>query len=149
VYAKQYKNGCVTIYLYVDDMLIIGTNIDVISQMKRMLNSSIDMKDLGVVDVILRIKIHRNSERYILSQSPYIEKVDRKLEHYEDRPMVSPFDPSTNLKRNQGDSVSQLEYTQVLGNLMYIMNCTRLDIVYTVSRLSRYSQIWVKITGMH
>ncbi|KAJ9556753.1 hypothetical protein OSB04_011367 [Centaurea solstitialis] len=139
VYVKQYKNACVIICLYVDDMLIMGTNLDVINQTKRMLNSSFDMKDLGRADVILGIKIHQNSEGYILSQSHYIEKVLKKFGHYEDRPVVTPFDPSTNLKKNQGDSVAQLEYTQVLGSLMYIMNCIRPDIAYTVSRLSRYS----------
>ncbi|KAJ9567517.1 hypothetical protein OSB04_003483 [Centaurea solstitialis] len=139
VYVKQYKNTCVIICLYVDDMLIMGTNLDVINQTKTMLNSSFDMKDLGRADVILGIKIHQNSEGYILSQSHYIEKVLKKFGHYEDRPVVTPFDPSTSLKKNQGDSVAQLEYTQVLGSLMYIMNCTRPDIAYTVSKLSRYS----------
>ncbi|KAJ9539459.1 LOW QUALITY PROTEIN: hypothetical protein OSB04_032192 [Centaurea solstitialis] len=139
IYVKQYKNACVIICFYMDDMLIMGTNLYVINQTKRMLSSSFDMKDLGVADVILGIKIHQNSEGYILSQSHYIEKVLKKFGHYEDRSVVTPFDPSTNLKKNQGDSIAKIEYTQVLGSLMYIMNCTRPDISYTVNRLSRYS----------
>ncbi|KAJ9546855.1 hypothetical protein OSB04_019398 [Centaurea solstitialis] len=59
-----------------------------------------------------------------------------KGQENKDRPVVTPFDPSTNLKKNQGDSVAQLEYTQVLGSLMYIMNCTRPDIAYTISNNS-------------
>ncbi|KAL6204788.1 hypothetical protein ACLB2K_022055 [Fragaria x ananassa] len=87
----------------------------------------------------LGIRVQRNSDGYILTQSHYVEKVLRKFGHYEDKPVVTPFDPSTHLKKNQGDSVSQLEYTQVLGSLMYIMNCTRPDLAYSLSRLSRYS----------
>ena len=36
--------------LYVDDILIFGTNIDVINDVKSFLSKSFDMKDLGEVD---------------------------------------------------------------------------------------------------
>ncbi|GJW05862.1 hypothetical protein Tco_1568285 [Tanacetum coccineum] len=52
--------------------------------------------------------------------------------------VVTPFDPKVQLKNNKGQSVSQLHYTQVVGSLMYIMNYTRPDLTYSVSRLSRY-----------
>ncbi|GJZ86069.1 hypothetical protein Tco_0657679 [Tanacetum coccineum] len=104
-----------------------------------MLYSSFDMKDIGEADVILGIKIQKNSNEYILTQSHYIEKTLKKFGHYDDRPVVTPFDPKVQLKKNKGQSVSQLHYTQVLGSLMYIMNCTRPDLAYSVSRLSRYS----------
>jgi hypothetical protein len=41
--------------LYVDDILIFGTNIYVIIEVKFFLSKSFDMKDLGEVDVILNI----------------------------------------------------------------------------------------------
>ena len=37
---------------YIDDMLILGTNIEVIKSTKRMLSNNFDMEDLGVADVI-------------------------------------------------------------------------------------------------
>ena len=65
--------------LYVDDMLIIDSNNDIIKATKRMLTSKFDMKDLGVADVILGIKISRKSNGLILSQSHYIKKVLEKF----------------------------------------------------------------------
>ena len=65
--------------LYVDDMLIIDSNNDIIKATKRMLTSKFDMKDLGVVDVILGIKISRKSNGLVLSQSHYIKKVLEKF----------------------------------------------------------------------
>ncbi|GKA50433.1 hypothetical protein Tco_0743506 [Tanacetum coccineum] len=47
-----------------------------------MLHSSFDMKDIGVADVILDIRIQKNSNRYILTQSLYIEKTLKKCGHY-------------------------------------------------------------------
>ncbi|GKC36307.1 BRCT domain-containing protein [Tanacetum coccineum] len=104
-----------------------------------MLHSLFEMKDIGKADVILGIRIQKNSNGYILTQSHYIEKILKKFGHYDDRPVVTPFDPKVQLKKNKGQSVSQLQYTQVLGSLMYTMNYTRPYLVYSVSRLSQYS----------
>ena len=51
----------------------------------------------------------------------------------------TPLYVSFTLQKNEGESDSQLEYTRVLGCLMYIMNCTRPDIACTISKLSRYT----------
>ena len=34
--------------------------------------------------------------------------------------------------------MSQVEYSRVIGCIMYLMSCKRLDIAYAVNRLSRY-----------
>ena len=49
------------------------------------------------------------------------------------------MDASLHLSKNKGDSVSQLEYFRIIGSLMYLMNCKRPNIVYTVSKLSRFT----------
>ena len=54
--------------------------------------------------------------------------------------MSTPYDPSSQLKKNKKHSVAQIEYAQIIGSLMYLMNYTRLDIAYAVGRLSRYTQ---------
>ncbi|GJY06238.1 peroxidase 72 [Tanacetum coccineum] len=86
-----------------------------------MLHSAFDMKDMGQVDVILGIRIQKNSNGYILTQSHYIEKTLKKFRHYDDRPVVTPFDPKAQLKKNKGQSISQLQYTQVLRSLISTM----------------------------
>ena len=57
-----------------DDILIIGSDDNMIKFTKKMLNLRFDMKDMGLVDVILGIKITRISDRLILSQSHYVKK---------------------------------------------------------------------------
>ena len=51
----------------------------------------------------------------------------------------TPLDVNFALQKNEGESDSQLEYTRVLGCLMYIMNCTRPDIAFVISKLSWYT----------
>ena len=52
------KKFCVLICLFVDDMLIMGTNKDVINSTKKILNSFFDMKDMSLANVILGIQIN-------------------------------------------------------------------------------------------
>ena len=56
VYNKFSGDSGVTICLYVDDMLILETDMDVIKSTKNILSSNFDMKDLREADVILGIK---------------------------------------------------------------------------------------------
>ncbi|KAL8156771.1 hypothetical protein AgCh_001759 [Apium graveolens] len=139
VYSKFDQFGCVIICLYVDDMLIFGTNIDVVNTSKAFLSSCFDMKDLGEADVILGIKITRNSYGLSLNQSHYVEKILKKFNQFDCTPVKTPYDPSIHLKKNKGHSVSQEGYAKIIGSVMFLMNHTRPDIVYAVSRLSRYT----------
>ena len=43
------------------------------------------------------------------------------------------------LHKNTGTEIRQLEYSQIIETLIYLMNCTRLDIAYAVSKLSAYT----------
>ena len=139
VYIKDTANGYVIVCLYVDDMLIIGNNNDIIKATKRMLTSEFDMKDLGVVDVILGMKISRKSDGFVLSQSQYIKKVLEKFKIYDDGLVRTPIDVNLHLTKNKGQGISQLEYSRIIASLMYIMNCTRPNIAYAISKLSRYT----------
>ncbi|GJV05622.1 zinc finger, CCHC-type containing protein, partial [Tanacetum coccineum] len=47
------------------------------------------------------------------------------------------MDTSEKLMPNNGQAVSQLEYSRVVGFLMYAMTCTRSDIAFVVGKLSR------------
>ena len=52
VYIKDIENGYVILCLYVNDILIIGSDDNMIKSTKNMLNSRFDMKDMRLVDVI-------------------------------------------------------------------------------------------------
>jgi hypothetical protein len=50
-------------------MLILNSNDHMMKSTKKILTNKFDMKDLGVVDVITRIKISKTSNELVLSQS--------------------------------------------------------------------------------
>jgi hypothetical protein len=75
VYYRHGGGQEVILCLYVDDILIFRTSLDVINEVKTFLCQSFDMKDLGEADVILNIKLIKGESRITLTQSHYVEKV--------------------------------------------------------------------------
>ena len=41
--------------------------------------------------------------------------------------------------KNDGKTMAQLEYANVIGSLMYAVQCTRPDIAFAIIKLSRYN----------
>ena len=139
IYSKFTENFGVIVCLYVDDMLIIGTNIDGVNDTKAYLSSKFQMKDLGEVDKILGVKVKKHSGGFALCQSHYIEKMLNKFSHLKIKEANTPFDSSIKLIKNDGRAVAQLEYASAIGSLMYATQCTRPDIAFAVSKLSRFT----------
>ena len=94
VYYRYDGGAGVILCLYVDDILIFGTNIDAINEVKSFLAKSFDMKDLGEADVILNIKLIKGESGITLSQSHYVEKILSRLGYVDSKRSPTPYDPS-------------------------------------------------------
>ncbi|PWA89720.1 zinc finger, CCHC-type [Artemisia annua] len=138
---SRFDSSCsgVIICLYVDDMLIFGTDQQQVDETKDLLSSKFSMKDMGEADVILGIRIKRADKGIAITQSHYIEKMLKRFNYSECSPVSTPMDSSVKLMLNKGMGISQLEYSQVVGSLMYAMTSTRPDIAYDVGQLSKYT----------
>jgi hypothetical protein len=67
VYIKSIDNEYMIISLYVDDILVFGTSMNVVYSTKRFLASKFDMKDMSEASVILDIKIIRRDKSIMLT----------------------------------------------------------------------------------
>jgi hypothetical protein len=129
----------VLLYLYVDDILIFGKNLNVIKKVKEFLSQSFEMKDLGEADVILNIKLAKDGKGgVILSQSHYVEKVLSHFGYSNCKPVSTSYEASIILRKNKRIMRDQLRYSQIIGSLMYLANATRPDISFAVSKLSPF-----------
>jgi hypothetical protein len=125
----------VIICLYIDDMLIFSINMVGIVETKRYLTSIFKIKDLGEVDIILNIKVKKHSNGYAFNQSYYIKKILDKFKHLNIKKANISFEYSIKLTDYCDKTIAQLEYTSVIGNLMYTMHCTKLDIAFVICKL--------------
>ena len=71
--------------LYVNDILLVGSDLELISAIKRWLSSVFEMKDMGEARYVLGVEIIRDRPRKLLGlcHKAYIEKVlERFRMHY-------------------------------------------------------------------
>ncbi|GKB01039.1 hypothetical protein Tco_0829083 [Tanacetum coccineum] len=57
------------------------------------------------------------------------------------------MDISKKMMPNNGQAISQLEYSRMIGCLMYTMTCNRSDIAFAVGKLSVYTSKLVFLLG--
>ena len=126
VFVKNYSKSDFLIFLlYVDDMLIVGSNTKRIFSLKNALSKSFAMKDLGPTKQILGMNIScdRKNKKLQLSQDKYIEKVLEKFNMDKAKSVSSPL-------------ASHMPYASIIGSLMYVMVCTRSGIAHAVGVVS-------------
>ncbi|KAK1605488.1 hypothetical protein QYE76_029161 [Lolium multiflorum] len=147
IYKKVSGSSVAFLILYVDDILLIGNDIELLSSIKGYLNKSFSMKDLGEAAYILGIKIYRDRSRRLigLSQSTYLDKILKKFRMDESKKGFLPMLPGKVLSKTQGpataderERMSKIPYASAVGSIMYAMLCTRPDIAHAVSLTSRY-----------
>ena len=100
VYLKKKNDGSyIILLLYVDDMLVAGSNMQEINVLKRKLENSFAMKGLGAAKQILGMRITRDSKnrKLTLSQNEYIQKVLKRFNMHNAKPVSTPFASHFNL----------------------------------------------------
>ena len=102
VYLKRLDNGIyIILLLYVDDMLVVGSSMQDINVLKIKLYKSFVMKDLGVANKILGMRIIRDRKncKLTLSQGEYIEKVLERFRMHNAKPVSKPLANHFKLRR--------------------------------------------------
>ena len=135
--------------LYVYDMLIAAKSKEEIRTVKPQLNDKFEMEDLGTAKKILWMEILRDrvTGRLSLSQKESIAKLLRRFNMQNAKLVTTPLAP--HFRRSSAlcpqldeevDYISRVPYSSVVGSLMYAMVCSRLDLAYAITVVSRYME---------
>ena len=146
-YVKSFDNFCIILLLYMDDMLIAGSSIEEINNLKKQLSKQFKMKDLGATKQILGMRIIRDKANGTLklSQSEYVKKVLSRFNMNAIKLVSTPLGSHFKLSKEQSpkteeerDYMSKVPYASAIGSLMYAMVCTKLDIEHAMGVVSRF-----------
>ena len=147
VFKRVSGSAVVFLVLYVDDILLIGNDIPMLTSVKMWLSKEFSMKDLGEASFILGIKVYRDRPNRMLglSQKMYIEEVLKRFSMENSKRGLIPFRHGIHLSKKicpstpeEIERMSKIPYASAMGSLMYAMLCTRSDIAHAVSVTSRY-----------
>ena len=147
VYKKLSGSNITFLVLYVDDILLIGNDKNILESVKQWLKSHFSMKDLGEAEYILGIKIYRDRSRRLigLNQETYIDKILTKFKMESSKRGFIPMQHGIKLCKTMCPSSSEefkrmnnVPYASAIGSIMYAMICTRPDVAFALSMCSRY-----------
>lgn len=140
VYTRREGKEVLVVAVYVDDLLITGTNVDNINKFKVEMNNVFDMSDLGKLSYYLGMEVCQGNGYIELKQTGYAKKVIGKAGMTGCNAVKYPMDPMVKLdKDEQGKAVNSTQYKSVVGGLRYLV-LTRPDIAYSVGIISRFME---------
>lgn len=139
------NDSSLIVAIYVDDLLIFWKDRSVLDHMKKALNTSFKMKDMGEAKVCLNININQTDGKIELDQSSYIKKVLQRFNMENCNPISTPSDSNQKLSINMNDGddekekINSIPYQEAVGSLLYLAQCMRPDISFAVNDVSRFN----------
>ncbi|PKI44202.1 hypothetical protein CRG98_035407 [Punica granatum] len=142
VYKKASGSMIAFLVLYVDDILLMGNDVGMLTSVNVWLSNTFSMKDLGEATYILSIRIYRDRPKRLigLSQALYLDKVLKRFNMQDSRRGLLPVRHGIHLSKamspktpEEREKMAQVPYASAIGSLMYAMPCTRPDIAYMSS----------------
>lgn len=138
LFIKTNGTSLLYVLVYVDDMLITGSNTVLINNLISQIQTRFSIKDLGESRYFLGIEFTRNSTGLHLSQQKYIKDLLEKTKMSASKPVSTPMSPTPKLTLGSGTRLSDpREYRTTIGSLQYLA-FTRPDIAFAVNRLSQF-----------
>ncbi|KAH9782814.1 retrovirus-related pol polyprotein from transposon RE1 [Citrus sinensis] len=144
LFMKKNKRSIILILIYVDDILITGSNCDELENFIKLFSSAFALKDLGKLSYFLGIKVLYDLDSVYLSQMKYIRDLLARVERLECKGTYTPMSSSKDyrLQKNiEGEMGYYIEdpshYRSIVEGLQYLV-LTRPEIAYSVHKLSQY-----------
>jgi hypothetical protein len=138
LYRKKVKETVLIVDVYVDDLVITGSDSQAMDEFKRQMRSKFSMTDLGLLSYYLGIEVKQTDEGITLCQSGYASRILEKMGMANCNPTHIPMEPRLKLsKESKSEPVDSTEYKSVVGSLTYLLH-TRPDLNFSVGYVSRY-----------
>lgn len=140
LYIKENKGMILIVVLYVDDLLFLGSNEEIVNNFKKEMKEEFEMTDLGLLRYFLGIEVQQLEHGIFISQSKYATNILKRFQMETCKSTPTPVAMGIKLRKEDWTkSVNPTLYKSIAGSLMYL-TATRPDIVYAVSLISRFME---------
>lgn len=139
VYVKKGSEGNqLLICLYVDDLILTGSDMNEIEAFKSQMMSEFEMSDLGKLTYFLGMEFTEVAEGLVMHQKKYASDILKRFNMMSCNPSSSPAETNVKLVMNEDEEpVNPTLFKQIVGSLRYLCN-SRPDIAYAVGIISRF-----------
>ena len=139
-YHHNSSGQCIYLVVYVDDIVITGSDQDGIQKLKQHLFTHFQTKNLGKLKYFMGIEIAQSSSSVVISQRKYALDILEEIGMLDCKPVDNPMDHNVKLVPGQGESLGDPgRYRRLVGKLNYL-TITRPEISFPVSVVSQFLQ---------
>lgn len=140
IYCRGAGSERLVLGVYVDDLVITGSNSSGIQKFKKEMTELFKMSDLGLLHYYLGIEVKQQVDGISLSQSNYAAKILEKAGMSDCNPCKIPKEPRLKLSmESTSPPVDATMYRSLVGSLRYLIN-TRPDLAFSVGYVSRFME---------
>ena len=140
LYFAHVGHDTIALLVYVDDILITGSSISLITQLKNHLHSTFKTNDLGSIQRYLGVQFDSVSNGLHMHQTEYALSILRLFNMEDCNPSHTPLPEGLILsKETATPPVNATLYRMLVGKLLFLTK-TRPDITHAVSMISRFMQ---------
>ncbi|KMT17950.1 hypothetical protein BVRB_2g034700 [Beta vulgaris subsp. vulgaris] len=138
--VPEEKWHLLVVAVYVDDLLVTGSTLDIVLEFKKEMATKFEMSDLGKLTYYLGIEVLQHRDGITLKQEKYASKVLEDAGMSECNTTHVPMDQNVRLSKGLEEScINERNYRRSIGCLRYLLH-TRPDLSFSVGVLSRYMQ---------
>ncbi|XP_019171418.1 PREDICTED: uncharacterized protein LOC109166974 [Ipomoea nil] len=138
LFTKASDTSFMALLIYVDDILVAGTDSSQIDRLKQFLDKTFKIKDLGHLNYFLGIEAFRSTNGLNICQRKYTLEILKEYGFMDAKPAKTPITAGQKLSSLEGTPLDKPEvYRTLVGKLLYLTN-TRPEITYAVQQLSQY-----------
>jgi hypothetical protein len=124
--------------LYVDDLLVTGSNELLVEEFKQEMMNVFEMTDLGLMTYFLGMEVKQSKNEVFICQKKYAKEILKKFQMEECKATSTPMNQKEKLCKDDGDDkIDEGYFRSIIGCLMYLTT-TRPGILFVVSLLSRF-----------
>jgi len=145
LYVKRINDDVLIISLYVNDLLVTGSNTVQVAEFKLNMMQVFEMTNLGLMSFFLGMEIMQNREEIFICQKKYSKEILKKFQMDNCKPTATPMNQKD--KFNKEDDTARADeekFRSWIGCLMYL-TATRPNILHATSILSRLMHCPTKI----
>lgn len=140
VYTRKEGENNLIVAVYVDDLLVTGSDVSMIESFKKQMSQKFEMTDMGKLSYYLGVEVEQSKGCIKLKQTGYAKKIIEKAGLKDCNPTKYPMDPKEQIDKDEGGkTIDVTRYKSIIGGLRYLVH-TRPDIAYSVGIASRYME---------
>jgi hypothetical protein len=140
VYRRGMGRSVLLIGVYVDDLVITGTDEAKVRAFKMQMMDKFQMSDLGLLCFYLGIEVRQDNTGITLRQAHYAKRIVELGGMEGCNPAHTPMEERLQLSRySEAEEVDATQYRRIVGSLRYLVH-TRPDVAFAVGYMSRFME---------